>query len=304
MDHGHRRTIGGRDHVDFRVDLGKRLFQHDHGKNTRACADIAGARGHTVRGGHAGACVAFGWAERHAGLQNAGGVQQLRALGGQRARVLTCGQNGGQQTGKVYRIAPLCRQRVEFFQHGSVIPAGGAVNREHTAGVAHAQHLAPGQLPVYIPGQRREEIQLRQVRLAVQHGLVQVRYAPPLGDVEPERRGQRFRRLAGHRVAPGAERHEQIARRVKRQIAVHHGRNADAAHRGQRLAVPGLHIGGQGGVGGLHTTPDFVQRVGPDTVFQPILPGKVTLSDRLAGIVHQHRFNAGGAELNAEGTIS
>ena len=95
-----------------------------------------------------------------------------------------------------------------------------------------------------------------------------------------------------------------MARRVKRQIAVHHGRNADAAHRGQRLAVPGLHIGGQGGVGGLHTTPDFAQRVGPDTVFQPILPGKVTLSDRLAGIVHQHRFNAGGAELNAEGTIS
>ena len=237
--------------------------------------------------------AAIGWAERHAGLQNAGGVQQLRALGGQRARVLTCGQNGGQQTGKVYRIALLCRQRVEFFQHGSVIPAGGAVNREHTAGVAHAQHLAPGQLPVYIPGQRREEIQLRQVRLAVQHGLVQVRYAPPLGDVEPERRGQRFRRLAGHRVAPGAERHEQMARRVKRQIAVHHGRNADAAHRGQRLAVPGL-----------HTTPDFAQRVGPDTVFQPILPGKVTLSDRLAGIVHQHRFNAGGAELNAEGTIS
>ena len=303
VDHGDRRAVGGRDHVDFRVDSGQRLFQDDHGKNAGTCADIAGARGDTVCCHHAGAGVALRWAERYAGLQRAGGIEPLRPLDGQHTGVLACGQNGRQQFDKIHGAALLVCQRVKFCKHCGVIPAGGAVDREHAAGIALAQHLAPGQLPVYIACQRGEKVQLRQVWLAVQHGLVQVRYAPALRDVEPERRGQFFCCRAGHRVAPCAERYQQFARSIKRQIPMHHSRNANAPHRGQRLAALGQHIRSQCRVGSLHTLPDFLQRVGPDAVFQPVLPGKIALSHRLAGIAHKHSFDAGGTQLNAERTL-
>lgn len=115
------------------------------------------------------------------------GVEPLRPLDGQHTGVLACGQNGRQQFDKIHGAALLVCQRVKFCEHCGIIPAGGAVNREHAAGIAFAQHLAPGQLPVYIACQRGEKVQLRQVWLAVQHGLVQVCCAPPLRDVEPER---------------------------------------------------------------------------------------------------------------------
>ena len=81
---------------------------------------------------------------------------------------------------------------------------------------------------------------------------------------------------------------------------MHHSRNANAPHCGQRLATLGQHIRSQCRVGSLHTLPDFLQRVGPDAVFQPVLPGKIALGHRLAGIAHKHSFDAGGTQLDAE----
>ena len=156
VDHGDRRAVGGRDHVDFRVDLGQRLFQDDHGKNAGACADIAGARGDTVCCHHAGAGVALRWQNGMPGC-SVPWVEPLRPLDGQHTGVLACGQNGRQQFDKIHGAALLVCQRVKFCEHCGIISAGGAVNREHAAGIAFAQHLAPGQLPVYIACQRGEK---------------------------------------------------------------------------------------------------------------------------------------------------
>ena len=231
------------------------------------------------------------------------GSSRFAPLDGQHTGILACGQNGRQQFDKIHGAALLVCQCVKFCEHCGIIPAGGAVNREHAAGIAFAQHLAPGQLPVYIACQRGEKVQLRQVWFAIQHGLVQVCCAPPLRDVEPERRGQLFCCRAGHRVAPCAERYQQLARSIKRQIPMHHSRNANAPHCGQWLATLGQHIRSQCRVGSLHTLPDFLQRVGPDAIFQPVLPGKIALGHRLAGIAHKHSFDAGGTQLNAERTL-
>ena len=75
VHHGNRVACGGGNHINFGVNFAQGLFQHNHGKNAGAGADIAGAGRHAVGGGHAGSGVALRRAERNTGLQIAGGVQ-------------------------------------------------------------------------------------------------------------------------------------------------------------------------------------------------------------------------------------
>ena len=301
VDHRHRRAVRRGDQVDLGVHAGKRAFQHHHRKNAGAGAHVAGAGGHAVGGGHAGAGVPLRRAEGHAGLQGAGGVQQPGALGRQGAGRRPGGQHPGQQRRQVHRAAPGGGQVVEPGQQIGVIVAGGAVDGEHARSVPDAQHPAAGELPVDIAGQRVDAVQPGQVGFPVQDGLVEMGHAPPLGNVEAEGFGQGFGRPAGGGVAPGAEGHQQRPALVKGQVAVHHGRNAQAAHGGQRGAVAGAHVGGQGGPGRLQPGPDGGFRIGPDAVFQPVFPGIVPLGQRGVVGAHQHRLDAGGAELDAKG---
>ena len=73
--------------------------------------------------------------------------------------------------------------------------------------------------------------------LPIQHSLVQVGNAPPLGDIEAEGGGQLSSRRARSSVAPGAERRQQLPSLIERLVAVHHGGNADAAYGSQRCAM-------------------------------------------------------------------
>lgn len=80
------------------------------------------------------------------------------------------------------------------------------------------------------------------MRLAVQHGLVDVRRAPPLGDIAAQKPAQFIGRRAGGCVLPGAERHQKAPVLAERQIAVHHGGYANAAQRLQLRPVDGAHL--------------------------------------------------------------
>lgn len=89
----------------------------------------------------------------------------------------------------------------------------------------------------------------------VEDGLIEMGHAPALGNVEVEPLGQRIGCGAGGGVAPGAERRQLVAVLVKGQVAVHHGRNAQGAHRGQRFAAGVPVVLGQVAVGILDARP-------------------------------------------------
>ena len=280
--------------------MGERLFEHDHREDACAGADVAGARRNRIGRGHAGAGVALGRAEPRAGLQRAGRVQQFGALGGQRAGVGPGKQHLRQQGFELHRVAGLGRHCIKGCKHRGVVIPGGRIDREHPRSIPNAEDFLPGQLPVDIAGQRREEGQAGQVFFAVEHRLVEVRDAPPLRNVEMQGRGQRFGGGAGDGVAPGAERHQQAAGFIKRQVPVHHGRNANAADIGKRCAEFGLHIGRQRGPGRLYAAPDIGFGIGPNAVFKPVFPHMVTLGQRGMVRPEQHRFDPGGAQLQPD----
>ena len=191
-------------------------------------------------------------------------------------------------------------QRVELLEHGLVVVQRPAVDGEHAAGLAHAHDLLAGELPVDVASQGGEEGDILHVRLLVQNGLIQVGDAPALGDVEAEEGAQLLRGLAGDGVPPGAELRELLSVPVERQIAVHHGTDAQRAHGGQLHAVFGLHIGFQRSEAGLQTPMDHVHGVGPDAVDQLVLPFKVTTGNGHVPLVDQHRLDAGGPQLDAQ----
>ena len=78
-------------------------------------------------------------------------------------------------------------------------------------------------------GKSREIIDISDMRLIIQHSLVVVSDAPALRDVKAQYFGKLVCRLARDGVAPGAEFSKLFSVLVERQIAVHHGGNADAA---------------------------------------------------------------------------
>ena len=165
-------------------------LQHDHREDAGAGAHVAGARRDGVRRDHAGAGVALGRAERGAGAQRAGRVEQGGALGGQ----LTGGPAGdehlGQHVGEVETGARVGDEAVVPAHELGVVVVRRGVDREHARGVADAEHLAAGELPVHVAGERGEEPHLGDVRLVVEHGLVEVGDRPAQRDVGAEQLGR------------------------------------------------------------------------------------------------------------------
>ena len=131
-----------------------------------------------------------------------------------------------------------------------------------------------------------------------------MRDAPALRNVELEQLGEFLRRLPGDRVAPGAERDEQIGVLVDGHVAVHHAAKADGADGSQRHAVLRLHRVLQIAVAGLQAAPHILQAVGPDAVLVAVLPLVAAGGDgRVAG-ADQHRLDARRAELDAKGSLA
>ena len=133
-----------------------------------------------------------------------------------------CAQDAGKNAAKRPGIAAGADQTVKAGKHFGVIIKRRAVNREHAGGFADAGNFFPGQLPVDINGKRCQKMDIFNVGLFVQNRLIQMRYGPPLRDVEAEGIGQLFGSLCGDGIAPGTEFGKGISVFVKGQIAVHH----------------------------------------------------------------------------------
>ncbi|CAB4570154.1 unannotated protein [freshwater metagenome] len=82
------------------------------------------------------------------------------------------------------RRCPRCDEAVEVLDKSRVVIAGRRVDREHTRRVSDPEHALAGELPVHVSPEGRDESDFGDVGLAVEHGLVKVRDAPPQRDVE------------------------------------------------------------------------------------------------------------------------
>ena len=139
----HRDRVAGRggDQVELVVHLLQRALEHDHGEDAGAGADVAGARRDRVGGDHAGAGVALGRAERDAGPQRAGRVEQRGALRGELARPVArrrAPRAAGRRAPRSARV-PRRGGRSAAEQAG-VVGRGRRVDREHPGRVADAEH--------------------------------------------------------------------------------------------------------------------------------------------------------------------
>ena len=286
VDHGHVLARGGGDHVDLSIDLAQRFFQYHHGKNRGTGGYIAGAGGYGVGGHHAGARVALRGGEGQAHRQQA--LYPGRALCRQPSRVLTGQQDPGQHVTDVPGLIP--GELLELFQHLLIPVAGGAVDGEHTGGLAHAHHVFSGEHIVDIGGQGGDVGDLADMGLAVQDGLIEVGDAPTLGHVELKELCELLRRIGGDGILPGAEGHQQVPVLVKGQVAVHHAGDAGG---GQTLPVLQL------GEYLTQAPPGIGQVIGPDAVIIGALPLKVPGLHGGKALVDDYAFDTGGAQLHA-----
>ena len=292
--------VRGRHDVDHLVGLGQFLLQDNHRDGGRAGGDVARTGTDGVRRNHAGACVAFRRAERDAGLQVAGDIQALRARLGQAAGQLAGAQHLRQDVAQLPGVLLRSNQFLELLHHVRAVISRRRIDREHAGGVADAQHLLPGQLPVDVAGERGQVADALHVGLAVQDGLIQVRDAPAERNVIVEELGELRGGGTGVGVAPGAERSQQVAFLVERHVAVHHRTDADGGEVLDLHAIALLHVGAHVGIALLEAKPDDLLAVSPQAVLELVLPLVAALGDRDVELVHQHRLDAGGAEFNAQ----
>jgi len=96
---------------------------------------------------------------------------------------------------------------------------------EHSTRVTDADDFFTGELPMYISCKRCDKCYVLDVFLTVQYSLVQMRHAPPIGNVEVEQLRQFIRRFACGGILPRPERDEQIIVPVEHKIPVHHRGN-------------------------------------------------------------------------------
>ena len=298
----HRDQVAGRrgDDVELLVHHCQGLLETHHRENRRARADVSGALGDGVGGHHARAGVALGRAHRRARLQSASRIEQCGALRGERSGVLASDERLGEQRGDVEARSTGGDHLAEPREHRRVVVVSGRVDREHARRVAHAQHLAAGEAPVHKAGQGRDEVEVGYVRLLVEDRLVQVRGRPPQREVEAERLGQLGCGALRVGVAPGAERDEQGAVRVERQVPVHHRRESQCADAGEGHAVGALYIGHQARDGGLEASPDRVFGVGPEAVDELVLPAVAARGEDLVVRPDEARLDVGGPEFNSQ----
>ena len=211
-------------------------------------------------------------------------------------------QHLGKQRGEIEPRRAFGNQSVVPAQQVGVVVAGRRVDREHARGIADADDLAAGETPVHVAREGREESHVPDVRLVVDDRLVKVGDRPAQRDVHAEQLGQLGRGRSGRGVAPGAERHEKLVVRAECEIAVHHRRDPDRAERRRHDAVRALHIGDEIRERGLEAGPDGIQRIGPHTIDELVLPLVAAHGDHCRRILtDQARLDPGGSEFDAEG---
>ena len=87
---------------------------------------------------------------------------------------------------------------------------------------------------------------------------------------------------------------------IERQIAVHHGAEADGADGFERDAVLLQHFAAELPKAFLQARPNVFEMVGPDAVFVPVFPLVASRGDGGMILADQYRLDPGRAELNAQ----
>ena len=299
MHHCHGKPRRCRHHIYFTVNA-ERVICHKHGKGARPGGDIARTRPNGICGGHAGSCIALTRCDGDPRLKRSCRVKETRARLRQISGDLARRDRLRENISKTPRILFRFRQRFKGFRHLCVIAERFAVERENAGGFAEADLLLAGQPPVDISRQRREIADACHMFFAAEHGLIKMRDRPALRDMKAEEFRELLGRLTGNGVAPCAKWCERHAGLVQRQISVHHGRYADGAE--CRRIFPGSFpdIGAQIGIAALHAADDILQRICPDTVFQPVFPYMAAGGNRRMVLVEQNRFDARRPQLDAE----
>ncbi len=279
----------------------ERRIEDIHREGRRADRDVARALAHGVCRDHASAGIALRRCHQRARLQLARRVEQPCAFLRQLADRLAGAQRLRQDVGELPRIALDLVEAAKRFHHRSVVRARLFVNREHARGIADAEHLLTAELPVHIAGQRRQERDILDMLFPIEDGLIEMRDAPALRDVKAEELRELGSGLTRDVIAPGPERSELFARLVERQVAVHHGTDANRADCLDLHVVAALHISRQAVKRVLDAEPDLCEVVRPDAVLQLILPAVARRSQRLARFIDQNHLYVRRTELEAEG---
>jgi hypothetical protein len=229
-------------------------------------------------------------------------VEQSRSRFAQLSGLVPRWQDGRQEVRHARNREAACGQPVVTRDQRGVVVAGGRIDREHAGRIPDPEHTPPGQGAVHVAGERGHRPQRRHVLFTVEHRLVKMRDRPAQRDVHPEQRGQLGRGIRRRRVAPRAEGHQQVARLVEREVAVHHRRDADRADPVEADPVALLDVGDQVGVRRLESRPDVVECVGPRAVYEPVLPRVTADGQDAAGVVgvDQARLDPGRAELDSQ----
>ena len=284
------------------MQLGEGTLEDRHEEDGRAARDVAGALRDRVRGDHARPRVALGRAERDAGPQRAGRVDERGSFGGEHARVLAGAQHGREHVAQTPRD-PVADEGLVLVEVGLDVGARRRVNREQARGVADAQDV-PTRQPIVDPaGQRRQACDARRVFLGVEDRLVQVGDRPTQGNVEAEESGQLVGRASRVRVAPRAEGSEQAIVRVEGEVAVHHRGDTDRAVGRGGDVVAFTHVGDQGRVGALQAGENLVEAVGPQAALQVVLPPVAAGCEHLVVGADEDGFDAGRTEFDAESGV-
>ena len=151
-----------------------------------------------------------------------------------------------------------------------------------------------------IAGEGGQILDVADVLLVVEDGLIQMADAPAQGNVVVEELRQFSGGLARVGVAPGAEGYQNLLLLVEGHVAVHHGREADGGQCLNLAVVLLHHVLAQVGVAVLQAVPDGFGRVGPQTVDELVLPLVTPLGDGLVLLVDEHGLDAGGTKLYTE----
>ena len=227
-------------------------------------------------------------------------VETLGSLGSEETGVLTgierCGKDVEQFPGET----SWSHELVELAHHLGIIGLRVGVDGDHTRCIAHTEDELPGDLPVHIAGKRGEVFDVGHVLLVVEDGLVEMADAPTQRDVVVEELRQFSGCLAGVGVAPSAEGHENLGLVVESHIAVHHRTETDGG-KGFYLAVILVeNVLAEVGVAVLKAIPDGFHTIGPDTVYELVLPLMTALGNGLVLLVDEHGLDSGRPKFDAE----
>ena len=293
MHHRDLVTRRRRHDVNLRIVALHRVLEYEHREDRRTGRDVARLRRDRVRRDHARAGIALRRRHHRARLQCPRRIEPRRAAVREDARLFTRLE---------YRWKLRLERtvlRLESLHHTRIVRARRGIDREHAARLAHAHHVLAREAVMHVARQRRQPADRRHVRLLVEDRLRVVRHRPALRHVEREELGELGCGLGRHHVAPGAERRQQLAGGVERQIAVHHAGDAERGKLRQLHAVLRRNVRRALRVGVPDTRLDRLERIAPDPVHELVLPVVRTLRDNLVLLVNQHRLDARRAELDA-----